>query len=939
MLGLPLAFTIPAVLGALALLPALYYLLRVTPPRPRPIAFPPLRLILDEAPRDETPARTPLWLLLLRLVIAAAIILAMADPIWNPPATVADGKGPLVILLDDGFAAAPTWAKRIAAATERIRAAERDGRPTTVLAFSEGARGLEPAPAAKTLERLRALKPQPILPDRMLALPPLRSTLAGAPDASVVWIADGLENGHARQFAGELASLTSGRAPVVVSTPETPPAIAGSENGTEALDVTLVRASAAMPATGRVRAFDVKGLPVGDATFDFGAANDTSARIVLPVELRNDIARVSIDGVDSAGAVTLLDSRWQRRRVGLVSGTTVDLAQPLLSPTFYLARALAPYADVREVRGGNADPIATLLDETPSVLILADLNVGAGSDHDRLAQFVNDGGILVRFAGARLAGAADDLVPVALRKGGRNFGGALSWDQPKPLASFEASSPFAGLQPHEAVTVTRQILAEPEPGLAEKTWAQLADGTPLVTAEKRGKGTIVLFHVTADTTWSNLPLSGLFVDMLRRVVALSASASAPKTGNAQATNSSDAATLPPRRLLDGFGVLGPPPPTAKPIAAAGETEPSLEHPPGFYGPPDGFVAVNPLSPTSKLFPASFAGLPFDAQALVAGQPLDLRPALITLALILFLLDGLSTLWLGGGLRWRRTAQASAAILLLAATATLAPTPPARAQTANTGAITADESRKDMEAALSVRLAYVISGDEAVDSVSRQGLTALSHALAERTSLAPGDPVGVDPAREELAFYPLLYWPVVATAPKPSGAAIAKVAAFMKQGGTIVFDTRDALTARAGLASSPEGAWLRDVLAGVDVPEIEPLPADHVVTRTFYILAGFVGRYATAQTWIEALPPQQADQANRPARAGDSVSPIVITGNDLAGAWAANDDGQPLFPLVPGGARQRELALRGGINLVMYTLTGNYKADQVHVRDLLERLAR
>ena len=80
-----------------------------------------------------------------------------------------------------------------------------------------------------------------------------------------------------------------------------------------------------------------------------------------------------------------------------------------------------------------------------------------------------------------------------------------------------------------------------------------------------------------------------------------------------------------------------------------------------------------------------------------------------------------------------------------------------------------------------------------------------------------------------------------------------------------------------------------------------------------------------------------DGTPRPARAGDSVSPIVITSNDLAAAWAADRNGEPLYPLVPGGARQRELALRGGINLVMYTLTGNYKADQVHVRDLLDRL--
>ena len=239
----------------------------------------------------------------------------------------------------------------------------------------------------------------------------------------------------------------------------------------------------------------------------------------------------------------------------------------------------------------------------------------------------------------------------------------------------------------------------------------------------------------------------------------------------------------------------------------------------------------------------------------------------------------------------------------------------------------------------MRLAYVVTGDSGIDEISREGLSSLSRVLVDRTSLAPGEVIGVDPARDELAFYPLLYWPIAPNQPKPPAAAMARVAAFMKHGGTIVFDTRDALTAQPGAPATPEARWLRELLAGIDVPDIEPLPPDHVVTRTFYILAGFVGRYATGQTWIESLPPATGDEANRAARAGDSVSPIIITSNDLAGAWAQDSDGQPLFPLVPGGARQRELALRGGVNLVMYTLTGNYKADQVHVRDLLERLSR
>ena len=75
MFELPFAFSTPAVLLAMAALPALWVLLRVTPPQPRRIDFPPLRLILDLVPKQETPARTPWWLLLLRLVIAGLVVL------------------------------------------------------------------------------------------------------------------------------------------------------------------------------------------------------------------------------------------------------------------------------------------------------------------------------------------------------------------------------------------------------------------------------------------------------------------------------------------------------------------------------------------------------------------------------------------------------------------------------------------------------------------------------------------------------------------------------------------------------------------------------------------------------------------------------------------------------------------------------------------------
>jgi hypothetical protein len=134
--------------------------------------------------------------------------------------------------------------------------------------------------------------------------------------------------------------------------------------------------------------------------------------------------------------------------------------------------------------------------------------------------------------------------------------------------------------------------------------------------------------------------------------------------------------------------------------------------------------------------------------------------------------------------------------------------------------------------------------------------------------------------------------------------------------------------------------LRAILSSLDIPELEPVPRDHVLTKTFFLLADFPGRFTTGRLWVEALPAEDNDDIERrPARAGDGVSSILITSNDLAGAWAMRVDGQPMLPLVPGEPRQREFAFRAGVNIVMYATTGNYKADQVHIPALLERLGQ
>ena len=950
--SLPLGFAQPLVLLGLLSLPILWWLLRLVPPRPRRIDFPPTRLLFEIAPKEETPARTPWWLTLLRLTLAALVIIAAAGPLWNPPMATLDRATPLLIFLDDGWPAASTWDARLRTADEMIARAEADNRGVAVLPISETERDISLQVAGAARVQIKQIKPRPYGVDRTDALPAIERFLASAPNLEVIWLSDGVDLGKGAAFVEGLKRIIGNR-PLTVVEGGLPiaHALTAADNAAGALTVKVLRTQTSPGDVGTVNAIDLKGLPLGEAPFSFKSGErETDAVIDLPVEIRNDVARLEIAGERSAGAVQLLDKRWRRRTVGIVSGSTADRSQPLIGATYYLARALNPFADVSLAEGvAPTEAVTRFLDRRLPMLILAD--VGNVTDAlDRLNKWIDNGGVLVRFAGPHLASGDDNLVPVKLRRGGRILGGSLSWDKPQPLAAFSRESPFSGMTVPNDITVTRQVLAEPDSQLTDRTWATLADGTPLVTAERRGKGLLVLFHVTADSRWSDLPLSGAFVDMLRRLVAIAASTATAEGENAAAESTGNRAAqiVPATRVLDGFGAFTTPPPTARPIPSNFTGRGSLDHPPGFYGPPEGLVAVNALTPADRPAPLDVSPLNARSDIYRHGEPLDLRGPIFLAALTLLMLDAVVVLMLSGGLTaFGRRRRAAAVTLLAGLVISAIAHDPVRAQTApqqpRTPPLTAQQQDFAMKATLQTRLAYIITGDAAVDEVSKAGLQGLTLFLAQRTALEALEPIGLDPSRDELAFFPLIYWPISPSAPKPSQAALEKIDSYMKRGGTVIFDTRDAVDAPPGPGGEMRGPGmvaLRSILSSLDIPELEPVTHDHVLTKTFFLLRDFPGRFTNGQLWVEALPADNGDEEpNRPARAGDGVSSILITSNDLAGAWALRPDGQPMLPMVPGEPRQREFAFRAGVNIVMYALTGNYKADQVHIPALLERLGQ
>src|SRR6185312_14851712 len=340
----------------------------------------------------------------------------------------------------------------------------------------------------------------------------------------------------------------------------------------------------------------------------------------------------------------------------------------------------------------------------------------------------------------------------------------------------------------------------------------------------------------------------------RRMVDMSGYTTKPGAGVAsEATN---VETVAPLRTLDGFGAFGPPPSNAKPMPADYRDRATSDHPPGFYGPADGPLAVNALAASDRITPLDSSALRAQRASYTNAEPRDLRGILLSSSLALFLIDAIVVAMLGAGLAalWRRrTAAATVLLALILSAISIAPSP-TRAESNDEFAI---------KSVSQTRLAYVVTGNADVDSIVKAGMAGLTLFLAQRTALEAGDPVGVDPARDELAFFPLIYWPILPGAPKPPQDAINKIDAYMKQGGTVLFDTRDAIEAPPGAngaSQTPGMQTLREILSSLDVPELEPVPREHVLTKTFYLLRDFPGRFNTGQTWVETLPREDDDEA-------------------------------------------------------------------------------
>ncbi len=904
-----ITFIQPIILSALIALPLIWYFLRISPPAPKTIIFPPTHFLKNLLTEESFPSKTPWWILLLRLMIAALIILALANPVINKVDKL-PSYGSIRILIDNSWAAAQNWDNQIKEAKEIISQADREGRyiyilTTTPAIGKEHIKQYGPLLKSDAIATLLGLTPNSWSANYDELIKTLKTNNKSEP-IYTIWLSHGIDEGNIKKVLEILQSQggikyispKSDKMPLLLQ-----PTKKNISNKTTIdikaptnIETTIVSIEAISNKNDIV---DIQNVKLDNKnnlkTIEFDIMGDI---------IKSNITKFKISQRSGAGAIFILDDQNKKRKVGIVSTAQKEIITPLMNPSYYIKRALEPFANI--LTGSVND----LIKENVEIIIMNDIATIPHTTLNNLEKWVNHGGLLLRFAGENMAKSQNEqfLVPVILKSGGRSLSGTLSWNKQQKIAPFPENSPLYGLNTSDEITIKQYLLADPSQGMKNKIWASLDDGTPFITAKAKEKGLIVLIHTSANTSWSDFALSGLYVSILKRIIRL-----AGINSNNIINKNSSYKSLNPLLIIDGYGALVTPPASVKPIATDNihMITPSSIHPAGLYGQGKIQYALNVGTHITELKDA-LSKLPANIKHSYYKDnnkyELSLMPYLLYVAALLILLDWIIMIFISGkGIRINSII--SFIIAIYAITIALYPK----------SAIASKE--QDIKFASELHLAYIETGNKELDNNTRLALENLSEVLTKRTSVEPAGVVSINPENDEMAFFPLIYWAISENQKTYSSKAMENIQYYLDHGGTILFDTRDKNRSTNNLTrNTPNTRILRSITASLNIPPIIPIPDDHVLGRSFYLLKEYVGHYSSGTLWIE----------KNSASGRDNVSSVIIGSNDWISAWSSYNVN--IYP-----SRKQEIAMRFGINLIMYTLTGNYKADQVHIPHILKRL--
>ena len=616
----------------------------------------------------------------------------------------------------------------------------------------------------------------------------------------------------------------------------------------------------------------------------------------FPLKVMNQMHKIEIVEQNHAGAKYYFDDYSKKRKIGIFAENYSYKENPLLSPVYYLEKSLK---EDNILTIGSLDYLIKL---NCSVIIVPDKGNIPEKDHLILSNWLNNGGTLIRFSSTKLAKSNANFLPSSnLFMSVRNVGRTLSLAEMLKINPFKKTSIFHGLPVPKDIVFKKQLIVDNDNSNLQIV-ASLSDKTPLVSLGKRNRGKVFLFHVTANNDWSNLPISSLFAGMLQRIILLSEKNITESITNLSLT-----------KEINSFGDLKNTIRnyTVKDSAVLKKVAPSKKFPPGIYENKELTVALNLSNKISdKHFKNSFDKR-YRILSNFTEQIIDLRPFLIKIILLMFITDMIISMILQNHFKFISFFYKKKSIMSIFFFLILF---------VNSDSVYSENLLND------TYLAYIKTNDEKLNAISYSGLNTIKNLLETRTSVSPKAVIEIDIIKDPIYSIPFLYWPLSKDLIEINIKTETKIKNYLANGGMILFDVIGFSRENFSLENS-KFKKIENFLSSIEANNLTPITKDHTLTKSFYLLKKFPGRWDNKNLLIESSN----------LEVNDGVSSVILGFNDWASAWALDNNNNPIFPVVPGGERQREISYRFGINITMYALTGNYKSDQIHFKSILNRL--
>ncbi|MBC6445034.1 MAG: DUF4159 domain-containing protein, partial [Alphaproteobacteria bacterium GM202ARS2] len=588
-----------------------------------------------------------------------------------------------------------------------------------------------------------------------------------------------------------------------------------------------------------------------------------------------------------AATVLLRDSQSRQPSIFVLNPSS-ESPPPLLNSNHYITQALN-----RPTRNAS---LANALKQKADIIFWHDQTTRIPTDEQsHLLSWLEQGGILVRFASPHVQDldADPNLLPAPLYEITASTRGFLADSTDSSTLHFAEHSPFHQLPSTPTHIAPTFAFIEPPPDV--HIWAYTDDHRPLISARRVGNGWLVFFHTPLHPLRSDLALDTLFPTILATLTRLRT-----YQGSTSLNSHTPSTLWQPLQLLDGWGQLSSP--TATTQALNADARPSPQTPPGIYATTYERRALNlgdNLSP-----PIPFINAPPPLQPTPPQHNQHTLQGWLLTAIILLL--------------------AIHTLLLLRRAHRPSPTQPSRLSTTSTATaaalvfcyaffpcLTSAQDLAGDAPFYAPRIGYMLSNDKEQDSLSHKGLSQLTRFINARTVAQLAEPLALTPQSPLLPFVPLIYWPVTSSNTPLSPQDTRTIEHYLSKGGIILFDT---LTPKANLEPS------------LSLPPLTPIDDEHTVTRSFFLLP--------LNLWRKTNTP--VPWSDHHAQAHIPTASVFASQQNWAQLWQ-NHLYMPQHPSLTGILTQQTLAMRFGLNLVLYALTGNYKRDQIHALTIIERL--